>query len=96
MEKSKKRCCLHKNEIASFRCKECNEIFCDKCNDEHKEHNISNELINKDKDKNEKYKKEMLLDIKKKQAKQIESLVKQLLSAKEEIQFEIVEIEEQM
>ena len=38
----------------------------------------------------------MLLDIKKKQAKQIESLVKQLLSAKEEIQFEILEIEEQM
>ena len=57
MEKSKKRCCLHENEIASFRCKECNEIFCDKCNDEHKEHNMTNELI-------EMYKKEMMLDIK--------------------------------
>jgi hypothetical protein len=57
MEKSKKRCCLHENEIASFRCKECNEIFCDKCNDEHKEHNMTNELM-------EMYKKEMMLDIK--------------------------------
>ena len=97
MEKSKKRCCYkHQNEVASFKCKECNEIFCDKCNDEHKEHNISNELINKDKDKNEKYTKEMLLDIKKTQANQIETLVKQLLNAKEEIQFEILEIEEQL
>ena len=78
MEKSKKRCCLHENEIASFRCKECNEIFCDKCNDEHKEHNMTNELI-------EKYKKEKILDIKKQQVNQIKLLVKQLLNAKEEI-----------
>ena len=38
----------------------------------------------------------MLLDIKKTQANQIETLVKQLLNAKEEIQFEILEIEEQL
>ena len=94
MEKSNKRCYKHDNEIASFRCKECNEIFCNKCNEEHIEHNISNELV--DKDKTDSYKKEMLLDIKKQQIKQIEILVKQLLSAKEEIQFEISEIEDQI